>query len=222
MAEMLVLADRATSERFVFPVNPPELGMTHGRNYTTVPIIGASTEMILAGPTRLQTVQWSSFFPRDYQMDYCNYTNLEAPEVSVARLVRWMKGTLAGGWKPIPLRFTIGNTGVWLRVVISDFSITRRGGEPGDIYYDLTLSEWRTQKMRWIDNAAEGGAVPPEEREPGEVPTTYTVVAGDTLWQIAQRFYGDGSLWPTIYEANRAVIGSNPNIIRPGQVLTIP
>jgi nucleoid-associated protein YgaU len=48
------------------------------------------------------------------------------------------------------------------------------------------------------------------------------VVAGDTLWQIAQRFYGDGSLWPTIYEANRAVIGSNPNIIRPGQVLTIP
>jgi nucleoid-associated protein YgaU len=33
---------------------------------------------------------------------------------------------------------------------------------------------------------------------------------------------GNGNQWKTIYEANRAVIGSNPDLIKPGQVLTIP
>jgi vanadium chloroperoxidase len=49
----------------------------------------------------------------------------------------------------------------------------------------------------------------------------YTVVAGDTLAAIAQQFYGDASLWPRIFEANRHQI-SNPNQIFPGQVLRIP
>lgn len=49
----------------------------------------------------------------------------------------------------------------------------------------------------------------------------YTVVAGDTLSGIAQRFYGDGNQWPRIYEANRDRIG-NPNLVFPGQVLRIP
>jgi hypothetical protein len=49
----------------------------------------------------------------------------------------------------------------------------------------------------------------------------YTVVAGDTLSKIAQKFYGDPSQWPRIFEANRDQL-SNPNLIFPGQVLRIP
>jgi LysM repeat protein len=52
--------------------------------------------------------------------------------------------------------------------------------------------------------------------------TTYTVRAGDSLWSIAQQFYGDGNQWNTIYDANRQVIGPDPNNLRPGIVLTIP
>jgi nucleoid-associated protein YgaU len=51
---------------------------------------------------------------------------------------------------------------------------------------------------------------------------TYTVVAGDSLSKIAKRFYGDGNDWRRIYEANREVIGANPDLIRPGQKLRIP
>jgi len=29
-------------------------------------------------------------------------------------------------------------------------------------------------------------------------------------------------LWPVIYDANRATVGANPNLVRPGQTLTIP
>ena len=52
--------------------------------------------------------------------------------------------------------------------------------------------------------------------------SNYTVQPGDTLWAIAQRAYNDPEDWDTIYQANKQVIGSNPNLIYPGQVLHIP
>lgn len=52
-------------------------------------------------------------------------------------------------------------------------------------------------------------------------PRTVTVGRGDSLWSIAQRAYGNGALWPRIYDANRGKI-TQPWQIYPGQVLTIP
>jgi len=52
--------------------------------------------------------------------------------------------------------------------------------------------------------------------------TAYTVQSGDTLSAIAQRFYGDANRWPDIHNANRSVIGNDPDRIFPGQVLSIP
>lgn len=50
---------------------------------------------------------------------------------------------------------------------------------------------------------------------------THTVVPGDTLWDLAQRYYRDPFQWRLIWEANRAQV-SDPNLILPGWVLTIP
>lgn len=47
----------------------------------------------------------------------------------------------------------------------------------------------------------------------------YTVVKGDSLWKIAQKFYGNGNRYPEIARANNI---SNPNIIHAGQKLLIP
>ncbi len=55
----------------------------------------------------------------------------------------------------------------------------------------------------------------------GEAGASYTVQRGDSLSQIAKRELGSYNLWNVIYEANRDQL-SNPNVIRPGQVLTIP
>lgn len=59
----------------------------------------------------------------------------------------------------------------------------------------------------------------PEARTAGG--QSYTVVRGDTLWAIAERFYGEGNQWPRIHEANRGLI-QDPDMIQPGWVLTIP
>ena len=46
----------------------------------------------------------------------------------------------------------------------------------------------------------------------------YVVKSGDTLSSIARRY---NTTWQKIYEKNKSVIGSNPNIIKPGQKLEI-
>jgi len=56
----------------------------------------------------------------------------------------------------------------------------------------------------------------------------YRVVPGDSLWAIACRDLGTGSdarinrRWREIYVENREIIGSNPDLIFPGQMLSIP
>ena len=51
------------------------------------------------------------------------------------------------------------------------------------------------------------------------------VRVGFQLWSGLDRLRnacGNASFWPKIYQANKALIGPNPNLIKPGQTLTIP
>ena len=57
---------------------------------------------------------------------------------------------------------------------------------------------------------------------PAPVLNTYMVVSGDTLWDIAGTHLGDPNRWPEIYALNAAVIGADPDLIYPGQVLVLP
>lgn len=59
---------------------------------------------------------------------------------------------------------------------------------------------------------------------PSKLPTTYVVKLGDTLSGIALHFYGNGTepFWRKIYDANKNVIGPDPNLIKPNEKLTIP
>ncbi len=57
---------------------------------------------------------------------------------------------------------------------------------------------------------------------PAAAPTQFhTVVAGDNLWKIAEKYYGSGAKNGVIFEANTPMLKS-PDKIYPGQVLVIP
>ncbi|MDT5331357.1 MAG: hypothetical protein QOF31_2654 [Mycobacterium sp.] len=65
----------------------------------------------------------------------------------------------------------------------------------------------------------EPAPAPPPPPPPPLAARTYTVVSGDTLWAISERFYGDGSKYQVIADASGI---ANPDLIHPGQELTIP
>lgn len=75
------------------------------------------------------------------------------------------------------------------------------------------------------DEPAQNAVAESHEEAPAEPPPaepaarTHTVESGDTLWAIAERFYGDGSKYQLIADASGI---PNPDLIYPGQVLTIP
>lgn len=60
-----------------------------------------------------------------------------------------------------------------------------------------------------------------ETDDDGAASQFHTVVSGDTLWKISKTYYGKGSRYPEIFEANRPML-SHPDKIYVGQVLRIP
>lgn len=79
-----------------------------------------------------------------------------------------------------------------------------------------------------IELAGEPETAIGETPETAVGPQTYTVVRGDTLWSIAQRFYGNGSQWHKIFDAQGnnlsmySVNGRTFPLIHTGNVLVIP
>lgn len=109
-----------------------------------------------------------------------------------------------------------------IKVSIEDYSITEDAKNGLDVSVDVSLKQWRdySTKVAVVEKTSVSVKT---ERDASNAPSakTYTVVAGDCLWAIARRFYGRGSDWTRIYDANKDKI-SNPNLIYPGQVFVIP
>jgi nucleoid-associated protein YgaU len=95
-------------------------------------------------------------------------------------------------------------------------------GGHGDCRYTIQLAEARELVVTADAPVLVAAPSAPQPRPTPPPPKTYTVKPGDSLWAIAKRILGDGSRWKEIYNANTSVIGKNPNLIYPGQVLRIP
>lgn len=64
-------------------------------------------------------------------------------------------------------------------------------------------------------------SIPDEQLRAWTQSVRYTVASGDTLSEIAERFYGSAGRWRLIYDANRDVLPS-PDRLRLGMQLVIP
>lgn len=123
-------------------------------------------------------------------------------------------------------RFIMTGDGVDInmRVSIEDFQYEISFGEAGEYYYSLSLMEYRSHSARRIvipKNTTQAKKEAPKREDQKSTPTKHTAVAGDTLWALAAKYYGDGSQYMKIYNANKS-LNPSPNHIYVGQVFVIP
>ena len=117
-----------------------------------------------------------------------------------------------------------------MKVSLEDYKISEDAKNGFDFKVKFNLKQYKdygakTVNITIVESKPKASAEPQREINNSPAPAaeqTYTVVKGDCLWNIAKRFYGNGAEYSTIYDANRDVIGGNPNLIYSGQVLTIP
>ncbi|MFJ1754723.1 LysM peptidoglycan-binding domain-containing protein [Kitasatospora sp. NPDC088134] len=101
-----------------------------------------------------------------------------------------------------------------------------RLNDDGNLVVGGDRTRWESGTRVADVRAAEPAPVQAFEPEPQPEPQpepvqqqTYTVQSGDSLWAVAERFYGDGSQYQRIADANGI---ANPDLINAGQTLVIP
>ena len=206
----------AAGKEIIIPVLPSKLKVTSAGDNDTDTVLGLG-EVLILRQKRLRTVSWDSFFPA-HSAPYAPRTI--TPPLELVRAIQAARDAL----QPVRLLITGTDLDINIRMGIESFDYEERSGELGDLYYSIKLSEWKDYSTRRIVLQEKKPVAKEQSRtgQPGGTPKTYTVVSGDCLWNIAKRFYGKGGDWPKIYDANKAIIGGNPNLIYPGQVFTIP
>ncbi|MFD7847490.1 LysM peptidoglycan-binding domain-containing protein [Nocardia sp. NPDC059764] len=102
-------------------------------------------------------------------------------------------------------------------VVQADRNVVLYGSDGGSLWSSGTNTDNPLPAPEPVQAQAQAAAV--EDVPPPPAAQTYTVEPGDTLWAIAERFYGDGNRYQEIANASGV---DNPDLIQPGQVLTIP
>ena len=201
------------------PVLPAKLNVSSPGKNERVTVLELG-EVLLLRKKGLRILSWESFFP----VSKAPYTvgQIRDP-VSIVQAIQKARDQKS------PVRFLITGTDLDcnLRMGIDSFEYEERSGELGDLYYTIKLYEWKdiSPKRIVLPEKKEEPAKTQEPERPGkpeQTSKTYTVKPGDCLWNIAKKFYGKGSDYTKIYNTNKGKIGSNPNLIYPGQVFTIP
>ena len=204
-----------------FPVTPSEVSCETSANISTESVNDLGSVSLFSG-TELRTIPINSFFP-NRQYSFCTYSNVEPPYEFVSKIEKWQNE----GKK---LRYIVSDGYTNIPVMINSFSYREQDGT-GDVYYDLSLIEYKEIKLNKTttstDNNSNNNSTD-RTTENAPKPTgenkTHKVAAGDSLWAIAQKFYGDGSQYPKIKEANKDKYTSlnNNNIIYSNWELVIP
>ncbi len=115
-----------------------------------------------------------------------------------------------------------------MKVSLENYTVTEDATKGPDVTVAITLKQYisySTKTVKVVKPEAESKPTVTEEkkRDDSSAPTakTYTVKAGDCLWNIAKKYLGNGAKYTEIYNLNKDKI-KNPNLIYVGQVLTLP
>ncbi len=172
----------------------------------------------------LPNVSWINSLGKEVSYPFAVYEEGYKPASYYIEQLNKMKAKLE------PLTFTVIRTSpdgkslfdTSLLMAIEDYNIKESTKNGLDIIVSIKLKEYKEYAIKSIN--AKGEVTTKRETINSPAPKTankyHTIKKGDTLWGLAKYYYGDGSKYTKIANANSKI--ANPNLISVGQVVEIP
>lgn len=208
MERIIILKNTETGQELTLPVTPTQYPMAAGRAVESLDM--AQTGQInLPGLKSLFGETLEGMFPAQLY-PFCTSGAVADPDYYIELLTKWSEDANV-------CRYIVAGTSINSPVLLGPLEYREQDGT-NDVYYQLPLYEYRYLEDVVVEQTGNSSRQVETASEP-ETADSYTVVKGDSLWAICQQFYGDGSLAYKLATANDI---NNPNLIYPGQVLTLP
>jgi hypothetical protein len=194
-----------------FPLAPRAISYTNFSDDWVETDRSGNTPLLLRKGGKLKQMQFSTLITDKTLMFVSQNGQVDAIEA------------LATTTERILVKYSSQESGLW-RIIDCSFDSELRHPDTNEIVRGtLSVTLKQANDAAPAVGPVSGGPAPaPTGPAPAPPPRTYTVVRGDCLWTIAQKYYGNGAAWPKIYDANRDKITKSPDLIYPGQVFTIP
>lgn len=227
-----------------FPITPGELTITSGSNNEVVNLINEGDINILKSPS-LTEIEFTARFPMRQYPYGRKYTTFKTYFDTFKELKEDKES-----FRFIVARTTPNGTRTWdtnLLVALENLELEETVDEGDDVLVTFKLKQFKeygivklkvkktttTKKTTKKTKTTTKKVKKPRSTKPTKKSKKYTVKKGDCLWNIAKKFYGKGSQWKKIYNANKSTIekaarkhgkksSSNGHWIYPGTKLTIP
>lgn len=208
------------------PIAPQKLTVKIKGNNKTLTLINEGDINFLRAPG-LTEITFDAVLPMLGQYSFAN--GYRRPDSYLSKLESLMTGKE-------PFRFLVSRVSpsgrllydTNMKVSLENYTVTEDATKGPDVTVSITLKQYISYSTKTVTVVKPKPEKKPvvqqkKKRETSSAPKvkTYTVKSGDCLWNIAKKYYGNGAQYTKIYNANKGKI-KNPNLIYPGQVLTIP
>ena len=217
---------------FELPVAPPKLNMQINSQNKTVTLANMKEINILKAPG-LTDIDFVAPVPRA-SYPWANNSN-------DAQTVLSQLETLKTSQKPfqfiVSREYDNGSVGFStnMKVGLEDYRIVEDAEDLSDVSIEIKLKQWTDYDVIVIYDKVEDnkGTIskkpqPSPNKPSNNKPRTYTVKHGDSMWEIAKKYLGDGSKYKQLYSMNKELIdrrnakeGTSKYTIYTGQVLRL-
>lgn len=208
MERIIILKNTVTGQDLTMPVTPKSYPMAAGRAVERLDM-AQTGQIALPGLKSLFSEVLEVMLPAQLY-PFCTAGAVADPNYYLELLTAWSNAGEV-------CRYIVVGAGVNAPVLLGPIEHQERDGT-NDVYATIPLYEYRYLEDVQVETT-QNSSRPTEESNLKVTAGSYTVVKGDSLWAICKKFYGDGSLAYKLATANNI---SNPNLIYPGQVLTLP
>lgn len=196
----IFITEVATGTKIQIPWLPDKIKFeSGGTKFASYDILDLGEVLVPIG-RNLRKVRWESKFPGEGHSDLpflrCKP---DTPRKYQGKFSQWKNsGT--------HLKLVITGTPINMDVYLYDYDVEYEGGA-GDYSYDISFVDYYELKVTSTKVVTQTTQTKrPTTTTKKTTGRTHTVVSGDTLWNLAVKYYGKGSEYLKIYNANADVI----------------